>query len=77
MVDDALGGVLDGNHSLGTLFSFHGVKDLANALFGHVARGGAESAAAGLVCERGLRPEVGDGQRLFQVSRGGEDFPKV
>lgn len=74
VIDDTLGGVFDGNHTLGALFPLHGVKDLADALLGYVARRGSEGPPAGLVSEGGLGTEVGDRGRFLEVAGGGENF---
>ena len=75
VVHHALGGILHGNDAECGLVALDRAEHLADAGFRQGARGGAEDAPAGLVGEGRLGAEVGDGERLLDLVRRGEDLP--
>jgi hypothetical protein len=72
--DHAFGGVLDRHHAVVRAFLADLGEHVGNGFLRGVAQAGAEPADGGLMRERGLRAEVGDGHRLLQRQRAGHDL---
>ena len=72
--DHALGGVLDRHHAVVCVLSADLGEHVGDGFLRDVAQAGAEPADGGLMRERGLRAEVGDGHRLLQRQCAGHDL---
>ena len=72
--DDALGGVLDGDHAIvRAVFADFG-EDIGDGLLRRVEQAGAEAADGGLVGEGRLGPKIGNGEGLLERQGAGHDF---